>query len=182
MKIKIIDQSEFEKIDSPRRIIAHNYAHKFAAIDLGAKLGCYGISWRSELIEPIIKLSQNGSEIWIGVDEKLAAINLHDGRIIVALPFTTYIVQILSLDSATAILTQEEVLVFNPEGAIRFSEALPDQGTRMSVIGEHLTIKMLEGDSFTINLMTGHLQQSLSDRTSPIPESQSAIALHQQLI
>ncbi|MDB9510029.1 hypothetical protein PN499_02250 [Kamptonema animale CS-326] len=176
MKIKIIDQSEFEKIDSPRRIIAHNYAHKFAAIDLGAKLGCYGISWRSELIEPIIKLSQNSSEMWIGVDEKLAAINLHDGRIIVALPFTTYIVQILSLDSATAILTQEEVLVFNPEGAIRFSEALPDQGTRMSVIGEHLIIKMLEGDSFTINLMTGHLQQALSDRTYPIPESQSAIA------
>jgi len=51
------------------------------------------------------------------------------------------------------------VLIFNPEGAIRFSEALPDQGTRMSAIGEYLTIKMLERDSFTINLMTGHFQQ-----------------------
>lgn len=174
MKIKIIDRSEFEKIDSPRRVISHDYAHKFAAIDLGISLGYYGISWRSDLIEPIIKVSQNGSELWIGVDEKLAAINLHDGRIIVALPFTTYIVQILSLDSVTAVLTQEEVLIFNPEGAIRFSEALPDQGTRMSAIGEYLTIKMLERDSFTINLMTGHFQQSLSDRASPIPKSQSA--------
>jgi len=47
------------------------------------------------------------------------------------------------------------VLLFNPGGSIRFSEDLPDQGIEMSVFGVYLVIKTLDGDSLTINTMTG---------------------------
>ncbi|MBC6474692.1 MAG: hypothetical protein GDA48_19370 [Hormoscilla sp. GM102CHS1] len=44
------------------------------------------------------------------------------------------------------------MLLFNPGGSIRFSEDLPDQGIEMSVFGVY---KTLDGDSLTINTMTG---------------------------
>ncbi len=79
--------------------------------------------------------------------------------IIVALPFTTYIVQILTVSDVTAVLTEEEVLLFNPGGSIRFSDDLPDQGIGMTVDGENLVITMLEGESLTLNPMTGYFNE-----------------------
>lgn len=156
MKINPIAESEFINIDASRRIIAHDCPRKFAALDLGRQR--YGLSWRSDLISPIVKLSPDGKTVWIGIDQQLAAINLEDGRVMVALPFTTYIVDLLTAESGTAVLTELEVLLFNPGGAIRFSEELPDQGARISLVGDHLEIETIEGDILTVNLMTGRLK------------------------
>ena len=46
MKIKSIRESEFNLMEGVRQIIVHDYSHKFAILDLGEKLGSYGISWR----------------------------------------------------------------------------------------------------------------------------------------
>jgi hypothetical protein len=159
MQISAIAEADFYKIDSCRRVIAHDCAQKFAALDLGVPLGCYGLSWRSDLIEPIVKLSPDRRTVWIGVDQQLAAISLDGGRIIVALPFTSYIVQILTVSDVTAVLTEEEVLLFNPGGSIRFSADLPDGGIGMTVDGENLVITMLEGESLSLNPMTGYFKQ-----------------------
>ena len=155
MKIKNISESEFNKIEGIRQIIFHDYSHRFAILELGEKLGYYGLSWRSPPLEPILQISSENQTVWIGVDRQLVSICLQTGRLLVALPLTTYIVQILIVERVTAVLTEEEILLFNPGGSIRFSEDLPDQGIGMSVVGENLVIKMLDGDSLTINPMTG---------------------------
>ncbi|MGK7900384.1 MAG: hypothetical protein AB4352_03020 [Hormoscilla sp.] len=155
MKIKSIRESEFNLMEGVRQIIVHDYSHKFAILDLGEKLGSYGMSWRSSSLKPIIKVWSEENAVWVGVDQQLACICLQSGRLLVSLPLTTYIVQIMTLDRVTAVLTEEEVLLFNPGGSIRFSEDLPDQGIGMSVVGEELAIEMLDGDSLTINTMTG---------------------------
>ena len=155
MNIQAISESEFNKIEGLRQIIVHDHSHKFAILDLGGKLGYYGLSWRSSSLEPIIRVSSEENTVWIGVDQQLASICLQSGRLLVALPLTTYIVQIIIVNRVTAVLTEEEILLFNPGGSIRFSEDLPDQGMGMSVVGENLVIKMLDGDSLTINPMTG---------------------------
>ena len=69
MKIKTIDESEFCKLEGSRQVISHEFARKFAVVDLDNPLGCYGISWRSDLVEPSITLSHSGITIWIGVDQ-----------------------------------------------------------------------------------------------------------------
>ena len=155
MNIQTISESEFNKIEGIRQIIVHDHSHKFSILDLGEKLGYYGLSWRSFSLEPIVQVSSEENIVWIGIDQKLASICLQSGRLLVALPLTTYIVQIIIINRVTAVLTEEEILLFNPGGSIRFSEDLPDQGMGMSVVGENLVIKMLDGDSLTINPMTG---------------------------
>lgn len=155
MKIESIRESEFNKMEGVRQIIVHDYSRKFAILNLGEKLGSYGMSWRSSSLKPIIQVWSEEKAVWIGVDQQLACICLQSGRLLVSLPLTTYIVQIMTLDRVTAVLTEEEVLLFNPGGSIRFSEDLPDQGIGMSVVGEDLAIEMLDGDSLTINTMTG---------------------------
>ena len=162
MKLNPIAESEFINIVPSRRIIAHDCPSKFAAFDLGSQR--YGLSWRSDIISPIVKLSPDGKTVWIGIDQQLAAVNLENGRVMVALPFTTYIVDLLTAESTTAVLTELELLLFNPGGAIRFSEELPDQGAGMSLVGDNLEIEMIEGEILTVNLMTGTIAPK-QDRT-----------------
>ncbi len=160
MQISAITELDFYKIDRCRRVISHDCAQKFAAIDLGVPLGCYALSWRSDLLEPIIVRSPDCRTVWIGVDQQLAAISLDEGRIIVALGFTDYLVQMVAIADVIAVLTQEKVLLFNPGGSIRFSDDLPDQGIGMTVDGENLVIQMLEGESLTLHPMRGYFKPS----------------------
>ncbi|AFY83068.1 hypothetical protein [Oscillatoria acuminata] len=169
MQILAITEVDFYKIDRCRRVISHDCAQKFAAIDLGVPLGCYGLSWRSDILEPIIVRSPDRLTVWIGVDQQLAAISLDEGRIIVALPLTDYLVQIVAIADVIAVLTQEKVLLFNPGGSIRFSDDLPDQGIGMTVEGENLVIQMLEGESLTLNPMRGYFQSMAASMTRRSP-------------
>jgi hypothetical protein len=86
MKTKNIEQSKFNEIDKIRQIIVQEDARRFLLIDLGEKLGCYGLSWRSDLIEPIFVTSPSQQILWIGIDQQLAALNLNGGNILVSLP------------------------------------------------------------------------------------------------
>ncbi len=70
MKIQNIEQYKFDGIDKIRQIIVHEDARRFTLIDLGEQLGCYGLSWRSDLIEPIILLSPLQQILWIGIDQQ----------------------------------------------------------------------------------------------------------------
>ncbi len=155
MKIQPIDKSQFAQIDGSRQIIAHDHSRQFALIELGEHLGSYGISWRSDLIIPLVKKTPDEHTVWIGVDQQLAAINLQNGRIIVAMPFANYILQILTFPKVTVVLTEWQVLLFNPGGTVRLSEDLPEQAIGMSVVDENLLIQLLEGERLILNPKTG---------------------------
>jgi hypothetical protein len=81
LNIQIIEELEFKKIEASRRAIAHDHDRKFAILDLGVTLNCYGLSWRSELVEPIVELSSDELAVWVGVDQQVAAICLSQGQI-----------------------------------------------------------------------------------------------------
>lgn len=155
MKIQLIDKSQFAQIEGARQIIAHDHSRQFAVIKLGEYLGSYAISWRSDLIGPIVKKTPDEQTVWIGVDQQLAAINLQNGRIIIAMSFPNYIVKILTLSKVTAVLTEWEVLLFNPGGTVRLIEDLPEQAIGMSVVDENLLIQLLEGERLILNPETG---------------------------
>ena len=159
MKIQYINQSEFNKIESIRQIIVHDNAQKFAIIDLGKSLGIYGLSWRSDLIEPIIKLSNKKDTLWIGIDQKLTAINLKTGHICLSLSFITFLYQILIKDNLVAILTEQEVLLINEEKSLKCFKNLPDLASEISILGEDFLIKMFDDSSFILT-STGILKEA----------------------
>ncbi len=159
MKLRIISESDFDQFDCSRQVIADEQARAFAALDLGAKFGCYGLSWNSSLIEPELTQSAEGHFIWIGVDQQLAAISLLTGRISLALTLQTNLLQILMVDALAVVLTETEVLVFNPNCSIRFSRGLPDIADEMLIVGNKLKILLLESTTFTLDLQTGSISR-----------------------
>jgi hypothetical protein len=144
MNIQNITQSEFNQIESIRKIIVHDHAQRFAILDLGQSLGIYGISWNSDLIEPIIELSQNKDTLWIGVDQKIAAINLKQGYISLSLSLIYPLYQILIKDNLTAILTEQEILLFKDNQSLKCYEILPDLSSEISALDEDFLIKMFD--------------------------------------
>lgn len=159
MKLQSIEESEFNKIDGSRRVIVNNHSHQFAVLDLGEPLGCYGLSWGSHIIEPVIELSTEQRTLWIGVDQRLAAIDLQDGHIRVAMPLIGNIFQILIVDDVTAVLTELEVILFNSSCSIRCIQGLPDLSSEISVSGSDFVIQLFDGSSLTLT-RTGTFKES----------------------
>ena len=156
MNIQIIEELEFKKIDASRRAIAHDYARKFGVLDLGDSLSCYGLSWRSELIEPIVEVSTDGLTVWLGVDQQVAAIYMSQGQIRLSLPLNSNLVQILVGDKLTAVLTEDEVLLFNPDFSIRLIKGLPDLAEEIVMVDESgLEIRLMSGESLFLDTQTG---------------------------
>jgi hypothetical protein len=156
LNIQIIEELEFKKLEASRRAIAHSHARKFAVLDLGDSLSCYGLSWRSELVEPIVELSSDELTVWVGVDQQVAAICLSQGQIRLSLAFNSNLVQILVGDKFTTTLTEDEVLLFNPDFSIRLIKGLPDLAEEIVMVDESgLEIRLMSGKSLFVDAQTG---------------------------
>ncbi|HEY9611247.1 hypothetical protein [Allocoleopsis sp.] len=156
MNIQIIGESEFKKIEAARRALAHAHARKFAVLDLGNTLGLYGLSWCSELVEPIVELSLDKRAVWVGVDQQIAAICLSQGQIRLSLALNSNLVQILVGAKLTAVLTEDEVLLFNPDFSIRLIKGLPDLAEEIVMTNESgLEIWLMSGESLFLDMQTG---------------------------
>lgn len=158
MRLKNIEKSQFNEIDIARQIIFDEDARRFSLIDLGKEFGCYGLSWRSDLIEPII-ISAN-QQIWIGIDQRLTAINLNTGHIFISLPFVTNILQIQVVNKVTVVLTELELLLFNLDGSIRFIKGLPELASKMLIRDCEVQIYSLKEDIWVMDTQTGTFKQS----------------------
>jgi len=163
MQIHSISQSEFNQIPAIRQIIVHEYARKFACLDLGETLGCYGLSWCSELVDLTIEYSTDKNLLWIGIDRQLAALCLSSGRICVAMPLTANLIQIKIVQEVTAVLTEHEILLFNRNGSLRFNHGFPDLPEEIIINEDNLTIRLMDGDSFKLNPQTGEFRQLVEE-------------------
>jgi len=164
MEIKTIDESGFYKLEGCRQVIAHDFAQKFGVIELDSPLGCYGISWRSDLIEPSVTLSHENSTLWIGVDQRLVAVCLETGRIYVSLALSTNLFTILSSESVIAVLTEMELIIFNQDYTIRSVIGLPDLSSEISISEPDLIIRLMDGSDLTLNIQTGVIIDSNGKR------------------
>lgn len=153
MKIIDVDRATFEKLDPVRRVIDAPHAHRFAIVHHDS-FGDYGLAWNSELIEPSITTVAN-SMIWIGVDENLVALELHQGRFLVALTLHYPLFEILEVGSAIVVITELEILVFNQNGSLRFTQGLPDMATNWSFQQDQMSIELLDQSTIQIDLRSG---------------------------
>jgi hypothetical protein len=124
-------------------------------LNLGDTLSCYGLSWRSELIEPIVERSADKQTVWVGVDQQVTAICLSQGRIRLSLVLNSNLVQILIGDRFTAVLTEDEVLLFNPGFSIGLIKGLPDLAEEIVLLKAGLEIRLMSGESLFLDTQTG---------------------------
>lgn len=158
MKLRPIFEQEFNLIEGCRQIIAEEHARQFAALDLGGTLGSYGLSWNSsEIIKPELELSPDGLTAWVGVNQYLAAINLSTGRILVVVKLHSNLLEVIAVERLTAVRAETEVLLFNPDFSIFFNEDFPDITEGISIVGDKLEIRFLQGYSLTLDVRTGNI-------------------------
>ncbi|NEP37951.1 MAG: hypothetical protein F6K35_01170 [Okeania sp. SIO2H7] len=158
MKLETIEESSFKHIEGIRQIIFHDRSHQFAILNLGDKLGNYGLSWRSNHTKPIIEYSPVQKLLWIGIDQQLAAICQQTGRLNLRMPLTSNIISLLFYQEITVVTTENQLLIFNPNGSIRCSKGLPDMPEEISIVCDNLLIQFLEENSFLVNLQTGKIE------------------------
>lgn len=163
MNIKLVSESDYQQIEVTRRIIANEYSHQFAILNLGESLGCYGLAWGSSIIKPIVQLSTNASILWIGVEQRLTAISLLDGSVRLSIPLHTPILQIQLVDDIIAVLTELEVMLFNSNCLLRCFLGLPDLAEEISFSGTNFIIRLLDGITLTLNPYNTTFNESPKD-------------------
>ena len=164
VNLQSISLEDFQAIDGVRRVIVHDHPWQFARLDLGEPLGCYGLSWRSNLplIQPVIAYAHDRQTLWIGVDQRLAAIDLRDGHICLSLSLYSHLFQILPTSDCTIVLNELEVLLFsNSDCSLGHIQPLPDIAAGCSVTGSNLHIRLLDDRHLTLNLQTYKLEEAI---------------------
>ena len=146
-----------QNIDCARQIIYHDDPRKFALIEIDKSHGKYGLSWRSDLVQPVIENIPASSAVWIGVDQQLVAISKSEGNVIVALQLDSSLVDIISSDSITAVLTEAELFIFNSDGSIQLIKALPEIGLEISVADDVFCIEMIDGETLSVDFYASNL-------------------------
>lgn len=116
--IRSIPSAEFDSWPSELKVIAHNHARRFAAFKRGEKAKEVALSWRSDIIEPIVVAeSEDHSDVWIGVDQRVACVS-NDGVIFVSIGLNSCLIDIRRLHRSLAVICETEIILFNDDYSI----------------------------------------------------------------
>src|SRR6266567_2697575 len=119
MNITVIDKARYDGYEGCRQIIHHSHARKFGQIDLGGRAGVFAIAWRSDVVEPVAVFGP-GLCCWLGVDQRIAAVELATGRVLLSLGLGSSVLQIkFAKEEATVIACETEITVLNLCNSLR---------------------------------------------------------------
>lgn len=155
MKIYNVPESHFNALNGPWQLIAHDHAHRFAVLELRERGTAFGLSWRSDTIEPVVEASGDGSAVWVGVDQHLAVIETRSERICLSLPLNSNLLQLAIKENVVVVLTEGEVILFNVDFSIRFIKGLPDLPDTVSIEDQRVTIRLVDGGVLRFHRGTG---------------------------
>jgi len=150
MKIVPISESCYLKYEGCRRIIHHDNARAFAEVDIGQRAGSFALAWRSDLVVPTAVA--NRGMWWVGIDQKIAAIQEQTGRICFSMTLIDNLSDILFGDRVVIIACETEILVLNDDYSIREIHGVPDGIKAVRMTGNRLEITTLENVLSKIDL------------------------------
>ncbi len=122
--LRNISPKEFDLWQPALKVISHEHARRFAAILLEESSQEVALSWRSEVVKPVVLLG-NQSELWLGVDQRIACVD-SEGKIVVSIGLASSLLDIRYLHDCVAVLCETEVMLFNPDHSIRKIHGLHD--------------------------------------------------------
>ena len=114
--VEAISSAEFDAWPPSLQLIVHDHARRFGRISLEGSPQEFALPWRSDSIEPIIRIAQ--SDAWLGVDQRAACVDGW-GRIAVSIGLASHIQDISSFRGGVALVCETEVVLFNSDYSIR---------------------------------------------------------------
>ncbi len=117
VSVRPMTSAEFEAWPRPLRVIVHEHAKRFGSLSLDGCVQDLAISWRSELVEPVLR-PRRRAEVWVGVDQRAACV-ARGGTIAASIGLASNLLDIACFDDCVALLCETEVVVFNDDHSIR---------------------------------------------------------------
>lgn len=139
--MKSISSEAFEAWEPCRKLISHDHARRFGAVEVSA--GDFALSWHSDLIEPCVATGSDG-DTWVGVDQRVACIS-RDGRIVVSLGLHHSLLIVRCFGRYTVVLSELEAIVFDREHAIVKLDSFPDLAGDVIEEDGELVVVLLDG-------------------------------------
>ena len=139
---------DFDEWNPFRKIIVHDYPRRFASLKLAEGVEEVALSWRSDLITPIV-LSDGPSLLWIGVDQHVIGIT-RQGSIMFSIGLNSLILDIKRFPTCIAILCDAEVITVNLNYSIRGICTLNDIPSMIELINENLVVTFADGETQTV--------------------------------
>ena len=122
--LRAISMEEFACLPPSQKVIVHDHARRFSALELVGSQQSVAMSWRSDAIDPVLVVGDR-SEIWVGVDQRVACI-CDDGRIVVSLGLASSVLDVRCFSGCVVVLCETEAVVFNRDYSIRVVRGFVD--------------------------------------------------------
>jgi len=138
-----ISEHEFLSGDPIFRVIVHDHPRQFGSLRLPEASHILTLSWRSDLIEPIIE--SDSSSIWIGVDQRIVCVSPL-GTILFSMGLDSFLLQIKHFQACTVALCETQVIAINHDHTIRkmcYLREIPDS---VEMKNNELIVMYLDGE------------------------------------
>ena len=150
-RIHPISKSEFEISEPYHQVFAHDNARRFAKLELPNTSFRTTLSWRSDLIEPSIIVDEAAALVWIGVDERFAALSF-DGQIRLSSPLESPLLTILQFVGGIIVVCELAAIVMNDNCGVEKSIDFQEIPERVEVQGKHLKVDFIDGSTEEFSL------------------------------
>ena len=146
-----IPEAEFAASEPVRRLITHEHARCFAYLKLADCVTPFAVSWRSDLIDPTIVVDECGSIVWVGVDDRVAAVT-KDGQIQFSMSLTSTLLTILEFSRGVVAVCELAAVPIGHDFAVgsivEFREIPESYETR----GNQLAVSFMDGSTAEFEL------------------------------
>ena len=141
--LRLITRKEFESCQPVHRIIVHDYARMFAFLTLaeGTK---FALSWRSDLVTPVVVMDETSDVCWVGVDERVAAVNC-EGSILFSVALCCPLLSIHLFPRFITFLCDAELVIVNRDFSISAFHHLNDIPEMVAVVDGKLIVNYIDG-------------------------------------
>lgn len=151
--IRAITELEFRAADPFYRVLAHEHSRRFASVSLAGDGGReVAISWQSDMIQPLIRRSQDGTALWIAVDQGVVELQCPNGGIAFALRLPSNVLDLQLYNDLTIVVCETHLILVNQDASIRSLHGLPEIPDSVQRIGEQLHVSYLDGETEQIRL------------------------------
>lgn len=112
-----ITEHDFNQSDPISRVVVHDHPRRYASLLLSGSSHALFLSWRSDLLDPIVVSDPYSSAVWIGVDQRFACVSAQSNTLL-SVGLGSPLLQIKCFESCVVALCEIEVLVINRDYSV----------------------------------------------------------------
>ncbi|MFT3925548.1 MAG: hypothetical protein QM778_23615 [Myxococcales bacterium] len=134
----------FAEVPPVNRLIVHEHSRRFAKLTLNRTQATLGLSWPSDMIEPVVV--EGDGTVWIGVDQRVACVS-ELGETLFCVALSGFLYEIYCIPEFTAIVCDDQVLTVSRDWSIREMRGLSEIPTGIETVGATVVVTTADGHS-----------------------------------